>query len=72
MLYIIIMLIVCREKGIWWNRQVLNSEFIAPMDKNSQVLLDTLKSHKILLINRTPLPVNPVFKRKRYFLINIL
>jgi len=72
MLFIIIMLIVCREKGIWWNRQVLNSEFIAPMDKNSQVLLDTLKSHKILLSNRTPLPVNPVFKRKCYFLINIL
>lgn len=72
MLFIIIMLIVCREKGIWWNRQVLNSEFIAPMDKNSQVLLDTLKSHKILLSNRTPLPVNPVFKRKYYFLINIL
>lgn len=52
-----------REKGIWWNRQILNSEFIAPMDKNSQVLLDTLKSHKIILSNRTPVPVNPIFKQ---------
>jgi len=55
---------ICREKGIWWNRQILNSEFIAPVDKNSQVLLDTLKSHKIILSNRTPVPVNPIFKRK--------
>jgi hypothetical protein len=52
-----------RERGVWWNRIILNSEFIAPMDKNNQVLLDTLKSHKILLSNRTPLPVNPIFKQ---------
>lgn len=36
------------------------------MDKNSQVLLDTLKTHKILL-NRTPLAVNPFVKREYYF-----
>ncbi|KAL4147820.1 hypothetical protein QTP88_002168 [Uroleucon formosanum] len=52
-----------RERGVWWNRQIINPEFIAPIDKNNQVLLDTLKSHKILLSNRTPLPVNTVFKQ---------
>lgn len=61
---------IFRDRGIWWNRQILNSEFIAPMDKNNQVLLDTLKTYKILLSNRTPIPVNPVFKRK--FLIFII
>lgn len=60
---------VFREKGVWWNRQLLNSEFIPPMDKQNQVLLDTLKTHKMLLSNRTPLPVNPVFKRKFEFLV---
>ncbi|XP_025408898.1 lipase maturation factor 2-like [Sipha flava] len=58
-----------REKGVWWNRQVLNSEYIAPMDVTNQRLLDTLKTHKILLSNRTPKPVNPVFKRKFQFKI---
>lgn len=58
---------VYRERGVWWNRQILNPEYIAPMDKNNQVLLDTLKSHKILLSNRTPLPVNPIFKSKFCF-----
>eukprot|EP00102_Acyrthosiphon_pisum_P014708 XP_008184894.2 PREDICTED: lipase maturation factor 2-like [Acyrthosiphon pisum] len=48
--------------AVWLNRQILNSEFIAPMERNNQVLLDTLTFHEILLSNRTPLPVNPVFK----------
>lgn len=58
-----------RQKGVWWNRQLLNAEFLPPMDKNNQVLLDNLKAHKIVLSNRTPLPVNPVFKRKFEILI---
>lgn len=61
---LLILFIFCREKGIWWNRQLLNAEYVTPMDINNQVLLDTLKAHKILLSNRTPLPVNPVFKSK--------
>lgn len=53
-----------RKKGVWWNRQILNPEYVGPMDKNNQALLDTLKVHKILLSNRTSTPINPVFKRK--------
>ncbi|VVC45003.1 Lipase maturation factor [Cinara cedri] len=51
-----------RKRGIWWNRQLMMPDYLQAMDKNSQVLLDTLKTHKILL-NRTPLPVNPYFKQ---------
>ncbi|XP_050535922.1 lipase maturation factor 2-like [Daktulosphaira vitifoliae] len=52
---------VQRNRGVWWTRQLV-SDYIAPLDKNSQVLLDTLKSHKILL-NRTSKAVNPLWKQ---------
>ncbi|XP_050435661.1 lipase maturation factor 2-like [Adelges cooleyi] len=51
---------VQRLRGIWWTRKFI-SEYLAPTDKTSQVLLDQLKSYKLLL-NRTPKDINPIFK----------